>query len=107
MSQIVKASFVTLIAFLGFIGNIFLIALFSRRNQQHFRHFNALVITLASFDSLFLICAFILGALPTFVEVSPEVLDWTHPISQIALTGVIYSTIGITIERYLITCKSK
>ena len=107
MENIVKATFVTLISLLGLVGNIALIIGFARRNQQHFRHFNALIITLACFDLLFLICAFILGAAPTLFEVNQQILDWTHPISQIALTGVIYSTIAITVERYLITCKSK
>ena len=94
-----------LIVILGFIGNICLIVLFSRR-KQHFRHFNGLVITLACFDLMFLVCGLILGGNSIF-DLHENVLNWIHPFSQIALSGVIYSTVGITIERYLMTCKSR
>ena len=94
-----------LIVILGFIGNICLIVLFSRR-KQHFRHFNGLVITLACFDLMFLVCGLILGGNSIF-NLHENVLNWIHPFSQIALSGVIYSTVGITIERYLMTCKSR
>ena len=94
-----------LIVILGFIGNICLIVLFARR-KQHFRHFNGLVITLACFDLMFLVCGLILGGNSIF-DLHENVLNWIHPFSQIALSGVIYSTVGITIERYLMTCKSR
>eukprot|EP00093_Oithona_nana_P000464 00464.XXX_1809_2641_1 [CDS] Oithona nana genome sequencing. len=55
---------------------------------------------------MFLVCGLILGGNSIF-DLNENVLNWIHPFSQIALSGVIYSTVGITIERYLMTCKSR
>ena len=104
-STIDFTALLVLIVISGFIGNICLIVLFARR-KQHFRHFNGLVITLACFDLMFLVCGLFLGG-NSILGAPEEVLKWIHPFSQIALSGVIYSTVGITIERYLITCKSR
>ena len=105
MSQAVKSGFLLLITVFGVIGNIFLLYLFSKKKQL-FKHFNALVLTLASFDLMFLMCSLILGTGSIF-GTSENVLKWFHPFSQIAMSGVIYSTIGVSLERFLIICKAK
>ena len=101
----VKSGFLLLITTFGLVGNTYLIYLFVKA-RQYFKHFNALVLTLGCYDLMFLICSLILGT-PFIFGTSENVLKWTHPFSQIAMSGVIYSTIGISLERYLIICKAK
>ena len=72
-----------LIVILGFIGNICLIVLFARR-KQHFRHFNGLVITLACFDLMFLVCGLFLGG-NSILGAPEDVLKWIHPFSFLKL----------------------
>lgn len=97
-----------LVGSLGIIGNGIAIIIFSRVRKQ--LSFHRLMIMLALYDTLFIMLSLVLFAVPAVNEnyvksgshylVAPKAL----PLIQIALTGSIYSTVAITIERYLIVC---
>ena len=61
---------------------------------------------LAMFDSLFIVCMTIAFSLPALIPsytttIHPMVFPWLLPILQIALTGSIWSTVAVTVERFL------
>eukprot|EP00095_Tigriopus_kingsejongensis_P005688 maker-scaffold158_size296719-snap-gene-1.19 protein:Tk05688 transcript:maker-scaffold158_size296719-snap-gene-1.19-mRNA-1 annotation:"hypothetical protein Y032_0065g3677" len=100
----------TLLSILGWVGNaIAVFILLTKKVDLHgfLRH---ILIYLAIFDSVFLLATFALYSLPLLSEDYQQYLykvlapKFLIPISQIALTGSVYSVIAITIERYLATC---
>ena len=106
----VEGILLPIVAILGIFGNICLILNFWRQNQQ--RHIRALFITLAIFDLIFIICAYFAFSIKQydfeFYEDNITIaLPWLLPILQSALTGSVYFTIAISVERYLLVCKNK
>ena len=106
----VEGILLPIVAILGILGNICLILNFWRQNQQ--RHIRALFITLAIFDLIFIICAYFAFSIKQFDFEFYEAhitiaLPWLLPILQSALTGSVYFTIAISVERYLLVCKNK
>ena len=85
-----------LIGTFGIIGNIGLIWIFMRRKPL--LHFHALLITLASFDILFITTDLIVE-MKEFTHLTFETLIWFRPFTQIALVGNILSTMTISIGK--------
>ena len=92
----------------GIIGNLSSIIIFARiRNQLKFHR---LMVTLAVYDTFCILLSIIIFTFPlvskSFVtsgvyhHLVPKIL----PLVQIAMTGSVYSTIAISLERYLIVC---
>jgi len=110
VSYAVEGVALTIVAILGLIGNIALILIFWAQSNQ--KHVKALFISLAIFDLIFITCALLSF---TTNEFFPDLyysnvslaLPWLLPISQSALTGSVYFTIAISIERYLLVCKNR
>ena len=98
----------------GIIGNVTAIIYF-RLQRSRLQTFQSLLQMLSMFDSLFLICTLIVFSIPKFYQdydymnfprgsvffVQPYLL----PLAEIGLTGSIYFTIAISIERYLVICR--
>ena len=98
----------------GFIGNVTAIIYFGKQRSR-LRTFQKLLQVLAVFDLTFIICTIIVLTIPKFYEdydymefpmgsvfcLQPYIL----PLAEIGLTGSIYFTIAISIERYLVICK--
>ena len=95
------------IGIIGVVGNISGIIHFIKLERP--LKFHWLMMTLFIFDTVFVLTAFIIFALPTlsssYVQhlhkwVGPKVL----PFLQMAMTGSLYCQIAFTIERYLVVC---
>ena len=108
MEFVFEVVLLTIVGIAGMVGNTAAIILFSRlRNQLKFHR---LMMMLSTFDGLYILLSIVLFALPvistTYMTSGAHyyVLPRALPVAQIALTGSIYSTLAITIERYLIVC---
>ena len=93
---------------IGMIGNTVAIIIFSRMKQQ--LKFHRLMITLFLFDNLFITLSFVILSFPhvsdgyKYGDIYCRMLPIITPLQHIALTGAIYCTIAISIERYLVVC---
>ena len=96
-----------LIGAIGVVGNIAGIIHFIKMERPV--KFHWLMMTLFIFDTIFVLAALIIFALPTLSSaylhnahmwVGPKVL----PFLQMAMTGSLYCQIAFTIERYLVVC---
>lgn len=93
---------------LGIVGNCCLIWLFMRANVR--LNFHRLMIVLAIYDTILVVLCMIVFVMPELVEsyksegfhyhIAPNAIA----VIQISLTGSIYCTVGISIERYLTVC---
>jgi len=100
-----------LIVLIGIIGNIALIVTYKRKGLN--TRFNQLMVTLATFDLIFLLVIPIVPA--TFYFVSTQQTDAVaalvlfniaYIVSYTSFKGSIFTTMAITAERYLVDCKS-
>ena len=104
-----KGVFIALLGVCGIFGNTAAVILF-RRKRQYQSNFYALMICLALFDMFYIILAIIIFSLPKFSKSFEDgawqvITPWAIPLIQINLTGSIYCTMAITLERYLAVCK--
>ena len=93
----------------GIIGNCLLIKMFVKLKEK--LNFHHLMITLAMFDSIFILLCMIVFALPEILPQDYKTEGYYFYISpkavallQVAQTGSVYCTIGISLERYLTVC---
>ena len=100
--------FLLIVGTFGIIGNLSSIIIFARiRNQLKFHR---LMVMLAVYDTFCIVLSIVIFTFPlinkSFVtsgvyhHMVPKIL----PLVQIAMTGSVYSTIAISLERYLIVC---
>ena len=89
-----KSVFTLVIGIFGFIGNLALIYTYSKKNLQI--RFNVLMITLATFDIMYLI-----------FDSTTYLTDFWILINfrGFAFTGSVITTVTISLERYLVLCK--
>ena len=85
------------------------IAVLSRRDMDLKPMFRQILITLISFDIACIVFNVLLFSLPHlspvyFNQVFPYIVPTVLPFAQIALTGSIYCTLAVAIERYLSVC---
>ena len=94
----------------GLIGNVSTVYMFSRKRRS-ISTFHKLMIMLAVYDTMYIVLCILLFSVPAMCEeyktgglhfyVAPKAI----PFIQIALTGSVYSTMAILVERYLKVCK--
>ena len=104
-----KGLLIAILGVCGIFGNTAAVILF-RRKRQYQSNFYALMICLALFDMFYIILAIIIFSLPKFSKSFEDgawqvITPWAIPLIQINLTGSIYCTMAITLERYLAVCK--
>ena len=104
----------TVVSVFGILGNITAIIYF-RLQRSRLQTFQTLLQMLSIFDLIFLMCTFIVFTIPKFYKdydytsfpkgtvffAQPYLL----PLAEIGLTGSIYFTIAISIERYVVICR--
>jgi len=98
--------FVSVFGIVGMLGNVLTLCVLSRKKFKDC--FHKLLLTLACFDSLFILCgginyscrAFKAGS-QVFTLLFPTFI---YPFSYIGLTGSIFMTFAISIERFLGIC---
>ena len=96
------------IALFGIIGNIALIIKY-KRNELNVVRCQHLMLTLAIFDLTFLLT--IPGVLTSFYFLTTDDIDTTlfnitYILMQFAWKGSVFTTVAITLERYLVDCRS-
>ncbi len=78
--------------------------------QRVQRNFHALMVTLAAFDLCYICVSAFIFSLPQFAPGFNTTFAYTHtlpfvlPLAQIGLTGSIYLTCAVTLERYFTVC---
>ena len=94
----------------GICGNISAIIVFGKR-EEHQRSFHTFMLCLAIVDLLTIFGLFLFVSLPQLFSAYMTsgaydyyVTPWILPLIQVSITGSIYFTILITIERYLTVC---
>ena len=98
-----------IVCILGLFGNISAIIAFSKPHRAQ-KNFFVFMLYLAIFDILYIIVAILLFVLPLLSTYYKNegpwhyVVPWAIPVGQISMTGCVYFTTVITIERYLIVC---
>jgi len=96
------------VGILGIVGNVAAITVFARQHLQ--RNFHALMMSLSAFDLLYILASILLFSIPQFnVNYRQSafynyILPWTLPLAQVSITGSIYFTMAITVERYVCVC---
>ena len=103
----VIAGFSALLGLLGIIGNIGLIVVYRKKPLKV--RFNALMLTLAIFDLIFILTvpAVAISIISIFVSDLFWPLHITYYFNQVAFSGSILTTIAVAAERYLMVCKGK
>ena len=108
MQFIFEAVLVVITGCFEILGNIIIIVWFLKLPKK--LNFHHLMITLAFYDSIYIILSILVFAIPEFFESYTtegyyhQVVPKALPIIQIALTGSIYCTGAISVERYLTVC---
>ena len=104
----VEGVFLLIIGTFGIIGNVSAIVVFTRQNLQ--KSFYGLMLSLAAFDLLYIITSILCYGIPPLSDEYEESkmynanFGWIRALTQIAMTGNIYFTMAITIERYVTVC---
>ena len=94
----------------GFVGNFAAILDFGKPRSFQ-KSFYTFMLYLAVFDLLFIIVSVLLFIWPqwsSFYKLNGPwhyIVPWAIPFGQISLTGSVYFTMIVTIERYLTVCK--
>ena len=108
MEFIFEAILIAITGSFGIIGNISLTTWFANMDKK--LHFHYLMITLAFFDTTYIITCILVFSVPLYFEgetIKPYyyyIVPKAIPIAQIALTGSSYCTGAISVERYLTVC---
>ena len=99
----------SIISIVGIFGNIAGIIIFGKPRSSQ-KMFYSLMFHLAIFDLVYIIVGVLLFTLPHLSADYANKGPWYYivpcaiPIGQISMTGSVYFTTGITIERYLTVC---
>eukprot|EP00093_Oithona_nana_P015158 15158.XXX_1229320_1231616_1 [CDS] Oithona nana genome sequencing. len=105
---IVEGIFLLIIGIFGIIGNVVAIVVFARQHLQ--KSFHALMLSLSAFDLVYITASILIFSIPQFSDNYKEsgiyfyILPWVLPMAQVGLTGSIYFTMAITVERYVTVC---
>ena len=108
ISYIFEVILVVIFGSLGVLGNILLIRLFVKTETKV--NFHKLMIVLAVYDTIYILLCFIAFTMPEIFDDYRKLGFHQHiapkavPLLQVALTGSIYCTVNISIERYMTVC---
>ena len=100
---------ITVVGTIGVFGNCVLTMMFYKLKGKQVK-FHRLMILLTSFDTSYILLSVMLFTIPGISEnyknsLHPYVVPKAIPMIQVALTGSVYATTAISIERYLIVCR--
>lgn len=98
--------FLSLIGVIGLVGNLMALIVLSRPKLRDV--FHNLLFALACVDLLYIICGGVNYTFRAF-EADSDIYTYLfpyflHPFTQVAMTGTIFMTLAISIERYLGLC---
>eukprot|EP00090_Calanus_glacialis_P041104 TRINITY_DN7219_c0_g1_i6.p1 TRINITY_DN7219_c0_g1~~TRINITY_DN7219_c0_g1_i6.p1 ORF type:complete len:353 (-),score=61.97 TRINITY_DN7219_c0_g1_i6:158-1171(-) len=101
---LVEGVFLVMFGVIGCIGNLLCIIIFTQKIAQ--KSFHHLMLCLAIFDLLYILMSIMLFGLPTLYPYMRKFSWYAYlvpvmlPMAQVGLTGSIYLTVAISIERY-------
>ena len=104
----VEGVLLIIVGIFGIVGNLAAIAVFARQHLQ--KNFHALMLSLSIFDLIYIIASIFLFGMKELNEsyrtmgINFLLFPWGLPIAQIGITGSIYFTLAITVERYVTVC---
>ena len=105
---IIEGILLLVVGIIGLFGNTVCIIMFSRLKLQ--LKFHRLMILLFVYENIYLLFTLLVFSVPQLSEnykskllkhLAPLIL----PMVQIALTGSVYTTLAISLERYLVVCR--
>ena len=110
MEFVFEVVLMIIVGIFGVFGNFMCIVMFSRLKKKQLK-FHRLMILLAIFDTTYIVLNILLWVVPGLSEqykskgyqyfTAPIVM----PLTQVSLTGSVYCTMAITMERYLTVCR--
>lgn len=108
---LIEGVFTALLGLFGIAGNIVSIKVMSSKDLDMLPTFRHLLKMLAGFDATFLIFTLSLFCVsswsPTYDQyVRPYLTPYWLPVIQIALAGSVWTTMAVSVERYLTVCCS-
>ena len=98
-----------IVCIIGIFGNAAGIIVFGRQHRFQ-RHFHTFMLYLAISDFIYIIVSILVFVCPQLSDVYNKngpyhyIVPWAIPMGQVSMTGSIYFTMGITVERYLTVC---
>ena len=104
----IEGVFKLIIGTFGIIGNVAAIVVFTRKTLQ--KSFYALMLSLAAFDLLYIVTSILCYGIPPLSDQYKESemykcnFFWIRALAKIAMTGSIYFTMAIAVERYVTVC---
>ena len=97
------------VVLIGLIGNLVLIIFFSRKRNK--LSFYGLMIMLSAYNVLMITMDFLIFSVPLLSTHFEESIFYNHHVIkvgytllEVGVTGSIYSTIAVSVERYLVVC---
>ena len=105
---VIEVFLLTTVGSFGILGNCWLIGMFGRLQDK--LNFHQLMMTLAVYDNLYIVLSILIFSVPEMFDVYKK--DGYHfyiapkalAVMQMSLTGSVYCTVSISIERYLTVC---
>ena len=93
----------------GFCANITALYILRKKQHDNSTNFYSLMLLLSIFDLAYICMSLLTFSLNKFSMSYQEhawgyIVPWSIPILQISLTGSIYCTMAITLERYFVIC---
>ena len=94
----------------GLCANIAAIFFLRKKLRHNSTNFYSVMLLLSIFDIAYICMSFLTFCINKFSVVYQEhawgyIVPWSIAILQISLTGSIYSTMAISLERYLVICR--
>ena len=104
---VIEGILLSIVGVIGLFGNTLGIIVFAKLRDQI--KFHRLMILLFFYDNAYIIFSILIFALPQLSNTYKEnylkyIVPTALPLVQIALTGSVYSTLAISLERYWVVC---
>ena len=105
---IIEGILLLVVGMIGLFGNTVCIIMFSRLRLQ--LKFHRLMILLFVYENIYLMFTLLVFSVPQLSEkyqsrFLKHLVPIILPVVQIALTGSVYTTLAISLERYLVVCR--
>ena len=109
MEFVFEVVLIIVVGLIGVVGNCGIIIMFTNLKQKQLK-FHRLMILLSCFDTIYILLSVLIFAIPGLSEgykwgYHSYIVPLAMPTIQIALTGSVYCTTAIAIERYLTVCR--
>ncbi|XP_023337723.1 FMRFamide receptor [Eurytemora carolleeae] len=110
LSLCLEGVLLPILALFGIVGNILCLFVFNQKKVELKPSFSNILKCLSVFDILFLVGMVLLYTVPrassTYrTNIEPVILPVLLPLTQVTLTGSVYSVVAVAVERYYTICR--